>query len=291
MKHYKQHRDFRGLNKDTQAELRRLAFKKFDMGISRNLIAKDTEVHYKTVCGWIRRRKGIEKRDCYGEKRGRALEEQKFINKAQETRIKTIIEMKTPDKAGLPFSLWTRKAIRELIKKKTKKTIAFQTVSAYTKRWGLTPQRPAKYAKEQNPKAIEKWLKEIYPSIVKRAHEEGAKIQWGDETGISLSTFYARSYAPRGKTPTIILPTHRESLSMISTIENRGDLRFMLYHGALNTDIFLIFLKRIIKEADQKIFLIIDNLRVHKAKKILEWVQNHDQQIELFSPTRICTTV
>ena len=254
MKQQKQHRDFRGLNEDTQAELRRLAFKKFDAGISRSLIAKDIEVHYKTVCKWIRLRKEIEKRDCHGEKRGREPEEQKFLSKKQETKIKKIIEMKTPDKAGISFSLWTRKAIRELIKKKAKKTIAFQTVSAYTKRWGLTPQRPAKYAKEQNPKAIEKWLKEIYPSIVERARKEGAKIQWEDETGISLSTFYARSYAPKGKTPTIHIPARRESLSMISTIENRGDLRFMLYHGALNTDIFLIFLKRIIKEADQKIF-------------------------------------
>ena len=42
---------------------------------------------------------------------------------------------------------------------------------------------------------------------------------------------------------------------MISSITNRGMLRFMISDGALNTAIFLRFLRRLIKGADRKLFV------------------------------------
>jgi transposase len=132
-------RDFRSLDESTQAEVRRQAFRNLDNGMKRKTVAIYAEVHYKTIDDWISRRKEFEGREYRGMKRGRSPDEQKILSKAEEKRIKTIIETKTPDKSGLSYALWNRKAIKELIKKKTKKTIVLETVSKYTKRWGLTP--------------------------------------------------------------------------------------------------------------------------------------------------------
>lgn len=55
---------------------------------------------------------------------------------------------------------------------------------------------------------------------------------------------------------------------MISTVTNLGTLRFMIYEGALNTFIFLNFLRRLIKDARRKVFLVVDTLRVHRAKAV-----------------------
>ena len=60
---------------------------------------------------------------------------------------------------------------------------------------------------------------------------------------------------------------------MISTVTNRGTLRFMIYKGALNVLIFLSFLRRLIKDARRKVFLIVDNLRVHWARSGIAWVE------------------
>jgi transposase len=285
------HRDFRSLPESTQAEVRRQAFRSLDKGHDRRTVADNAEVHVKTIAKWISRRATLEKKDYYGQKRGRPPGTQKFIQPKDEKRIRNLIETKTPDKVGLPYALWTRKAIQQLIKKKLRETLTLRTISKYTKRWGLTPQRPAKYAYEQDGEAIRVWLTETYPAIVKKAKKENADIHWEDETGVSLSTFYARSYAPKGKTPAIKLPARRASLSMISSIMNRGDLRFMLYSGALNSSLFITFLKRLVKDSDRKIFLILDNLRVHKSKKVVAWVVRHKNQIELFSPTTIRSAV
>ena len=74
----------------------------------------------------------------------------------------------------------------------------------------------------------------------------------------------------------------RISQSMISAVSNRGLMRFMLYDGALDVARFLTFLRRLIKDAEQKVFLVVDNLKVHHARKVKAWVQSHRHEIELF---------
>ena len=69
---------------------------------------------------------------------------------------------------------------------------------------------------------------------------------------------------------------------MISAVSNRGLMRFMLYDGALNVERFLAFLRRLVKDARRKVFLIVDNLKVHHAKKVAAWVASHLHEVELF---------
>ncbi len=46
--------------------------------------------------------------------------------------------------------------------------------------------------------------------------------------------------------------------------------------------IFINFLEGKIEAKQQKIFLIVDNLRVHKSKLVMEWVAAHKVRIEWF---------
>ncbi len=45
---------------------------------------------------------------------------------------------------------------------------------------------------------------------------------------------------------------------------------------------FIAFLRRLCKDAGQKVFLIVDNLRVHHAKLVKTWAAAHAHEIELF---------
>ena len=69
---------------------------------------------------------------------------------------------------------------------------------------------------------------------------------------------------------------------MISAVSNRGLMRFMLYGGALNAECFLAFLRPLVKDTRQKVFLIVDNLKVHHAAAVKAWVASHSHEIELF---------
>lgn len=181
----------------------------------------------------------------------------------------------------LPFALWTREAVQILIKDLFKITMPIRTVGHYLKNWGFTPQKPVKRAYERNDKKVQKWLKEDYPALVKSAKAEGAEIHWGDETGLKSCDQVGRGYAPKGKTPERKHKGKLEKTNMISTITNQGKVRFMFYDGTMNADRFIKFLKRLIKDAKRKIYLVLDKLRVHHAKVLKAWLLGREEQIEL----------
>ena len=49
------------------------------------------------------------------------------------------------------------------------------------RRWGFSPQTPAKRAFEQNDEEVREFLKNAYPNIKKLAVKEKTSIYWGDE--------------------------------------------------------------------------------------------------------------
>jgi transposase len=91
-----------------------------------------------------------------------------------------------------------------------------------------------------------------------------------------------RRFAPKGVTPTIRGNQRRHGCSVISVVSNKGEMRWMVFHGALNSQVLIKFLKRLIKDAPNKIFLVLDNLRVHHSKLVKAWLLEHQQNIECF---------
>jgi transposase len=134
-------------------------------------------------------------------------------------------------------------------------------------------------ALERQDAAIRAWLEHDYPAIAARAPGAGAEIHWGDETGISNQASHGRSFAPRGHTPVVVAPARRQTVSLISTVTNRGTTRFMVYEGALNVGLFLTFLQRLIRASARKIFVIV---KVHRAHRVAAWVAAHRDRIALF---------
>lgn len=285
---------FHTLPREVRADRRKQAFKLIDKGYTKYEVAEFSEVHFKTVEGWKRNRKQYEQNNHHGLKRGNP-NNQKFLNETQEKEILECIKNSTPDKEDISYYLWSRKALRELMEKKYKITLAPQTISDYTKRWGLSSQRPKKQAFEQDAKKVSIWLKETYPKIKKEAKKQEAEIHWGDETNLNINTNYQKTYALKGKTPVAKIPAKKTSYSMVSSITNQGNLRYMVYKGGMNVKIFKVFLQRLVKDIGKntdrnKIFLILDNLKVHHAKIIQKWQKENSEKIEIFFPTPILST-
>jgi transposase len=275
-------RDFRGLGRPAQEALRRRALCLIEQhGMSQAEAALVVGVHRQTVNVWLKRYRaqgedGVLDGRRVSPRRGKGL-----LTADEADKVWCWIADKTPDQLKLPFALWTSRAVRDLIELRFHKRLGLSTVQLYLQRWGLTPQKPLARAKERQPAAIEAWLETIYPAIAKRAKSERAVIYWGDETGISNQDQIGRTYAPRGKTPVVQRTAKRISQSMISAVSNRGLMRFMLYDGALNAARFITFLRRLTKDAGQKVVLIVDNLKVHHAKPVKSWAAAHAHEIEL----------
>jgi transposase len=214
--------------------------------------------------------------------RGRKRGEGRQLTPEQEAEIRRLICDKTPDQLKMGFALWNRQAVIQLVRYRLGIELPIRTVGEYLKRWGFTPQKPIKKAYEQRPAEVRKWLDEEYPQIAGRAKAEQAEIHWGDETGLRSDDVRGRGYAPKGQTPVVRVNNKREGLSIISTVTNQGKVRWKVFEGAMNADVLIDFFKRLIKDAKRKVFLILDNLKVHHARKVKDWLAKHEKEIEVF---------
>jgi transposase len=276
-----QERDGRSIPDAALEVLRERAVAMHEAGNTQRAIAAALGVHKNTVHRWLKGWRVAGAGALKPKKRGRRHEAKRRLDAGQAAEVQQLMIVHCPDQLDLPWALWGREAVRELARARFGVRLALRTVSDYLRRWGFTPQRPIRRASERQDAAVQAWLAEHYPKIATRAKVEGAAIHWGDETSISHQPVYGRSFAPRGQTPVTRRPATRRTLSLISAVTNRGTLRFMLYEGALNAGLFLTFLQRLVRGARGKVFLIVDNLKVHKAGKVQAWVAQHRDRIEL----------
>jgi hypothetical protein len=187
-----------------------------------------------------------------------------------------------PDELEIDSALWTRAAVQALIEQVSGIELPIRTVGEYLKRWRFTPQKPLKRAYEQDPHAVEAWLRVEYPAIEERARQEGAEIAWGDESGLRSSSQVGRGYAPMGNTPEIQLNMQRARLNYIAGISNQGTVRFMLYTQKLIAQVFIVFLEHLIRRRTRKPMWIVDRHPVHRAQAVKDWFAQHTEDIELF---------
>ena len=274
--------DARKLTAEGRKLLRQMVIRlRKQSGMNAAALAATAGVHPTTIKTWLARARR-EGEQSLGEKpRGRPLGTLRKLKMADEMWLRDQIIGSNPQQMKLPFALWSRPAIKALVKAQFGLDMQDRLIGKYLKRWGFTPQRPVKRALEQRPEDVARWLETTYPQVKARAQSEGAVIYWGDETAVKEDAHWVRGYAPKGQTPVLTVPARWHSLSMISAISPRGEVQFQIVEGSINSERFIAFLATLVDGAPRKIFLVVDNLRVHHARVVREWLADKAHQIEL----------
>jgi len=272
--------DARKLRPDAQEALRKRTVAAVRKGMSVSEASRVFGVSRWAIHQWLTR---VEKGGSVAlnaRKRGRRSGGQ--LAPKQLSQVARDITDRCPDQLKLPFALWTRAAVQQLIAAKFGVWLSVWTVGRYLKKMGLTPQKPLRRAYEQNPKAVARWLKVEYPRIRRQAWGECAEIHWGDEMGMRSDHQTGRTCGWRGRTPVIEGTGVRFRCNVISTVTNRGTLRFMLFRKNFTTPIFLEFLKRLVRDLRRKVFLIVDGHPAHRAASVRRWLEANPDKIRMF---------
>src|SRR4051794_24332857 len=276
------HVDMRKLPAAAQEERRRQVIGLRERGLTYGVIAAQVGLSRTGVFDICKRFAAEGGKGLVSQPRGRKPDEQRLLDAAQEAAVRRLICRRPPDELGLPFALWNRAAVCEVIRQRCGVVLAIRTVGKYLARWGFTAQKPLRRAYEQNPAAVRRWLRQEYPALVAQAKSEKGTIFWGDETGLRSDDVRGRGDAPRGRTPVVRVCHRRAGLSLISAVSNRGALRWMVVDGAVNAAALIRFLPRLIRDTKRKVFLILDRLRVHQAARVRAWLAAHRAKIEVF---------
>lgn len=274
--------DARLLNPTIQDYLRQQGIRLRDQGKRFIDIAAYLGVNRNTVSSWWSQYQEMGEAALHQQKRGNKFGEGRILCPDEEQTIQAMMQKHFPDELEIDSALWTRSAVQALMEQVSGLKLPIRTVGEYLKRWGFTPQKPLKRAYEQNPDAVENWLSIEYPAIEQRAHQVGAEISWGDESGLRSDSQVGRGYAPMGNTPEIQLNTQRARLNYIASISNQGKVRFMLYTQKLTAQVFIIFLERLIAQQTRKLMWIVDRHPVHRSQLVEEWLAKHTKDIEIF---------
>src|SRR5216683_183751 len=256
--------DARSLPAEAQEDLRRRVVEAAQKGLSQTEAARVFGVARGTVSRWMRLVERVGRRALRARRRGRPPVSRLAPHQAATT-VRYILSG-CPDQLRLPFALWTREAVQELLSRKFDVQVSVWTVGRYLRAWGLTPQKPVRRAYEQNPVAVRKWLEEEYPAIRELARQDQAHIHWLDEMGLRSDHQAGRSYGRRGQTPVVFGTGQRFRCNMISSITNRGRLAFMIFRQRFTA----------------RVFLIADGHPVHKARSVRRWLDEHAAQIRIF---------
>jgi transposase len=187
-----------------------------------------------------------------------------------------------PRQFQFDFALWTRKIVRELILQKFGVEMTPQGIGKLLRRIGLSPQRPLYRAYQQDPEAVRRWKEEDFPAIRERARAEGAELYFCDEAGVRTDFHAGTTWAPVGQTPVVEVTGERGGVNMISAISPAGALKFDVFVGRFDATVFVEFLTKLMHDAPGPVYLILDNLSVHKAEAVKKYVASLNGRLKLF---------
>jgi transposase len=106
----------------------------------------------------------------------------------------------------------------------------------------------------------------------KKAEQEGRAIVWVDESGFYLLPGAVRTYAPRGRTPTLRVPLTRDHLSVISGITPEGRLLMSVRERAFRSPDVVRFLKHLLHHIPGQLLVIWDGSPIHRGQPVKDFL-------------------
>ena len=274
--------DARRLSDEVLEALRLRALRGCEMGLSESDVAAMLGVARETVSRWWSAYQAGGVGGLPRPRSGRPVGSGRTLDEGQCRHLRALIDGHSPEQLGIAAPLWSRRAVRDLIRQEYQIDMPERTVGEYLKRWGYTAKRPTRHSKLQDPGEVADWLDETYPEIQAEAQQEDAEIHFCDETGVAADKHPRYGYARRGERAVMEVPDTHIRISVVATITAEGDLHFMTYDKPMNAKLFISFLERLLQETTRKIILVTDRLGAHDAAETHLWLGEHRDRIEVF---------
>ena len=200
----------------------------------------------------------------------------------QRQQVRRWILGKDPRQHGFDFGLWTRRIVQTLILEKMGGELCLTSVGQLLASLEIPPQKPLRRAYARDPVAVERWRKEDYPKLRKRAQKLGALIFFLDEAGFQSDPPLGRTYGLKGHTPVVASSGRRQSINVISAVKASGAFWAAAYPGKLDAETFVLFLRNFMKGRRTKVFLVVDGHPAHQANLVKNYVAETQGRLELY---------
>ena len=271
--------DGRKLDSKTMEEMRIRAVQCVQDGESPEIVIKALGFCRACIYNWLARYRAG---GWHALKTGKRSGRPRKLSGSQIAWIYRTLRDKDPQQLKFPFALWTREMVASIIKKQFGINLSVSSVGRLLRQLGSSCQKPLYRAYQQNSYAVTKWKKEVFPEIKKKAKKVGATIYFEDESGIRSDFHSGKTWAQKGSTPVVESTGARFRLNMIAAISTRSKMRFMVVKGTIQSEQVCDFLRRLMHNAENPVFLIWDGHPTHNSHKVKKCIESFDGQLEVF---------
>ena len=189
----------------------------------------------------------------------------------------------SPTDFGYEFVNWTGKSVAFHISKKWGKTLSIRATIDLFHRLHLTLLRP-RYQPAKGDAKKQAWFKKALQKFADRLEPED-HLMFLDEASIKWSATISRMWAEIGHQPIIPQIGGHKGVHIIGAVDPRGDRGFFRFTPRLKAPQFIEFIEYLLHEIPTgKIYLVLDNAKVHHAILVQNFLQLHSRLKFLYLP-------
>ena len=190
------------------------------------------------------------------------------LRERQRPQVRRWIRDKDPRQHGFDCGLWPRRSVQTRILEKMGGALCLTAGGKRLASLEITPQKPLRRAYERDPGAVERWRREDYPKLRKRAQTLGAMIFFLAAAGfqsdppLGRDLRIKRTHAGRGQ--------FRPAPEQQCQPRGPGQRRLLgrTSTGQLDAETSVILLRDFRKGRRTKVFLVVEGQPAHKANVV-----------------------
>jgi len=250
---------------------RQLAIQRYLEGYSADEIAEFLGLSTRSVWRWLasfraRGPEGLRARPVTGRPRKLTVVQEKITLRWLRG---------SPVDHGFATELWTAPRLAQLIEEEFAIRFNPRSLSTWLRDRGFSPQKPERVPRERDPGAISEWLATDWPRIKQKARRQGARLTLIDESGLMMAPLLRRTWAPRGRTPSIEQHgAHRKKVSVAAALwlsPQRGQLGLYFHtlaDGYFDNWYVTAFLEAMLRDLPGRFVVVWDGGTMHKGEPI-----------------------
>jgi transposase len=173
---------------------------------------------------------------------------------------------------GFRGEVWTCGRVARVIEEELGVRYHQGHVSRLLKGLGWTPQVPITRAIQRDEEAIERWQRDVWPALRRRARRERRTLAFVDEAGFYPLPGLVKTYAPAGLTPVVYEWQTRDHLSVMGAVTPRGKVHVLVRREPLNGLHTVEFLKHLLRHLGPRLLVVWDGSPIHRRAAVQEFL-------------------
>lgn len=201
------------------------------------------------------------------------------LTQTQKKHLCQLIEA-GPQAAGYPTGCWSGLLIQDLIWNHFGVLYNAHYLCELLQTLGFSYQK-ARFMSDHLDEAKRwLWMTQVFPNFKRQAEAAQGWLLFGDEASFAQWGSLSYTWAPIGQQPLVKTSGKRKGYKMFGLIEFfSGRLFYQGIEGRFDSNSYIAFLKEVLKQTTQKLFLVQDGARYHTSKLTRQFIHAHAHRL------------